>query len=156
MSEFIIKAKVEQPQIVAKFEQRPIKVVLTKGLPGPAGGAASETVDMVAGQNMSSGRVVIVDGGKAWYFQNTDAAHHGRAYGITKTSATTNGTVAVAISGIVEDSAFGFAADTVLWVGADGEIFNTQPVTGVIFQKAGVASGAKKMKIDFSNSLYTN
>lgn len=156
MSEFVIKAKVVQPQIVAKFSQRPLQVVLTKGLPGPAGGAASETIDLVAGQNLSTGRVVIVDAGKAWYFQNTDAAHHGRAYGITTTSGTTNGTVTVAISGIIEDSAFGFAADTVLWVGADGEIFNAQPVTGVIFQKAGVAGAAKKVKIDFSLSTLIN
>lgn len=120
------------------------------------GGGYDPVITLTAGQNLSTGRVVIVDAGKAWYFQNTNAAHHGRAYGITTTSATTNGSVMVAISGIVEDSAFGFAADTVLWVGADGEIFNVQPVTGVIFQKAGVASGAKKMRIDFSLSTYKN
>jgi len=155
--EILVRIEQRQPKAVMQ-QARPV-VVLPIGLQGPAGpdgAAGGQTVDLTAGQNLSTGRVVIVDAGKAWYFQNTDAAHHGRAYGITKTSATANGTVTVALSGIVEDSAFGFAADTVLWVGADGEIFNTQPVTGVIFQKAGVAGGAKKIRIDFSLSTYTN
>lgn len=154
-----IHVRIEQRQVLARIEQAQPVAIIPIGAQGPRGEPGlpgGSSVEVTAGQNLSSGRVVIVDAGKAWYFQNTDAAHHGRAYGITTTSGTTNGTVTVAISGIIEDSAFSFAADTVLWVGADGEIFNAQPVTGVIFQKAGVAGAAKKVKIDFSLSTLIN
>lgn len=130
--------------------------MLGSGPPGPPGPAGGSTVTYAAGQNMSSGRVVIVDGEEAFYFQNTDLTHHSRAFGITTTSATAGNNVTIQVSGLVSDAAFGFAADTPLWVGADGEIFNTQPVTGVIIQKAGVAYEDKKLLIDFSISVIKN
>ncbi len=109
-----------------------------------------------AGQNLSSGRVVIIDGLEAWYFQNTNAAHAGRAYGVTKTSATAGNDVTIQVQGVIQDAAFNFTADRIVWVGADGEIFDVQPVTGVLVQKAGVASEDKKMMIDFSIQILKN
>lgn len=104
-----------------------------------------------AGQNLSSGRVVIVDGGEAFYFQPATIAHAGRAFGVTKTSASIGNDVTIQVSGVIQDASFfTFVADTTLWVGADGEVFNTVPVVGVIVQKAGVAVEDQRMKIDFS------
>ena len=114
----------------------------------PGSSASFETYP--AGENLSSGRVVIIDGLEAFYFQHTDITHVGRAYGVTKTSAVTGADVTIQVYGVLSDAAFSFAADTSLWVGADGEIFNTQPVGGVVFQKAGIASEAKKMLIDLA------
>jgi len=62
--------------------------MLGSGPPGPAGPAGGSTITYEAGQNLSTGRVVVVDGLQAWYFQNTDSTHLGRAFGITTTSAT--------------------------------------------------------------------
>ncbi len=45
------------------------------------------------------------------------------------------------------------AADLVPADNADGEIFDVQPVTGIIIQKAGVAAEDKKMLIDFSTTV---
>ena len=109
-----------------------------------------------AGENLSAGRVVIIDGLEAWYFQNTDATHAGRAYGITKTSATVGSDVTIQVQGVIQDAAFNFTADRIVWVGADGEIFDSQPVTGVLVQKAGVAAEDKKMRIDFSIQILKN
>lgn len=120
----------------------------------PGSGANFETYP--AGQNLSSGRVVIIDGLSAWYFQNTDATHAGRAYGVTKTSATTGNDVTIQVQGVIQDAAFSFTADRIVWVGSDGEIFDTQPVTGVLVQKAGVAAEDKKMMIDFSIQIKLN
>lgn len=106
-----------------------------------------------AGQNLSTGRIVIIDNLQAWYFQNTDASHVGRAYGVTKTSATTGNDVTIQVQGIIQDAAFNFTADRIVWVGSDGEIFDVQPVTGIIIQKAGVAAEDKKMLIDFSTTV---
>lgn len=114
-----------------------------------APGASASYETYPAGQNLSAGRVVIIDGGEAFYFQNTDATHVGRAYGVTKTSATTGNNVSIQAYGIIQDAAFTFTADNSVWVGTDGEIFDSIPATGVIIQKAGVASEDKKMLIDF-------
>lgn len=130
--------------------------MLGSGPPGPAGPAGGSTITYSAGQNLSTGRVVIIDDLEAFYFQNTDSAHIGRAIGITTTSATTGNNVTIQVSGVVQDAAFGFTADRTVWVGADGEIFDTQPVTGVIIQKAGVAAEDKKLLIDFSVSVLKN
>jgi Uncharacterized conserved protein (DUF2190) len=118
----------------------------------PPGSAASFEI-YEAGENLSSGRVVIIDNLTALYFQNTDVAHIGRAYGVTKTSATAGNDVTIQVYGVIQDAAFNFVADTSLWVGADGEIFNTQPIVGTVLQKAGVAAEDKKMKIDFSITI---
>lgn len=130
--------------------------MLGSGPPGPAGPAGGSTITYAAGQNLSTGRVVIIDDLEAFYFQNTNSAHVGRAIGITTTSATTGNNVTIQVSGVVQDAAFGFTADKTVWVGADGEIFDTQPGTGVIIQKAGVSAEDKKLLIDFSVSVLKN
>ena len=56
-----------------------------QGPPGPAGGSA---VTWPAGENLSAGRVVIIEGGSAYHFQPGNVAHQGRAYGVTTTAAT--------------------------------------------------------------------
>lgn len=146
------------PVIEATLSNLPSITVemLGSGPPGPAGPAGGSTIIYAAGQNLSTGRVVIIDDLEAWYFQNTNSAHVGRAIGITTTSATTGNNVTIQVSGVVQDAAFGFTADKTVWVGADGEIFDTQPITGVIIQKAGVAAEDKKLLIDFSVSVLKN
>lgn len=120
-------------------------------------GAGDNFQTYPAGENLSAGRVVVIDNGQAWYFQNTNAAFAGRAYGVTKTSAAMGADVTIQTAGIIEDAAFfNFTADTIVWVGADGEIFNVQPIGGVLVQKAGVASEDKKMLIDFSIQILKN
>lgn len=142
----------------ATLSQTPVINVqmLGSGPPGPAGPAGGSTVIYPAGENLSSGRVVVIDNDAAWYFQNTDAVHLGRAFGITTTSAIAGNNVTIQVSGLVNDAAFGFTADRTVWVGEDGEIFDTQPDTGVLIQKAGVAYEDRKLLIDFSVSVKKN
>lgn len=123
--------------------------------PEPPGAAGNLEV-WEAGENLSAGRVVVIDNLQAWYFQNTNATHAGRAYGVTKTSATAGNDVTIQVQGTITDAAFNFTADRIVWIGADGEIFDVQPVSGVIVQKAGVAVEDKKMKIDFSIQILRN
>lgn len=114
----------------------------------PPGSAANFEV-YPAGQNLSAGRVVIIDGLEAWYFQPSDSAHGGRAFGITKTSATAGNDVTIQRDGTITDAAFSGFSDEALYVGDDGELQTTWPLGGLL-QKAGVAVGANKVKIDFS------
>lgn len=117
------------------------------GWEAPGAGANLEVYP--AGENLSSGRVVIIDAGEAFYFQPGTTAHGGRAYGITKTSATTGNNVIIQRDGTVTDAAFSGFSDEALYVGTDGEIQTTWPVTGLL-QKAGIAAGSNKVRIDFS------
>ena len=125
-----------------------------QGPPGPPGGSV---VTYPAGQTLSTGRAVIIESSEAFYFQQTDATHHGRCYGITITSASNIGDdVDIQVGGVRADAAFTFVANKVLWVGANGAIFDTLPVGGVIVQKAGISGEDKTILIDFSVSTKIN
>lgn len=132
-------------------------IVANQGITGPPGtpgaDAPGATVDYPAGENLSAGRVVIIDGGEAFYFQPLDNSHIGRAYAVTTTSATIGNDVTLQQVGEVVDMSFGFAVDSILWVDDDGEVVSTQPTGKVTIQKAGISSGLNKMKIDFSVTI---
>lgn len=152
MSDIIVTIE-ESGAITATVSEGDIVVLLPQGEAGPQGPAGPEggsAVTYQAGENLSTGRVVVIDGAEAFYFQPDDLTHVGRAFGVTVTSATVGNDVDIQVSGIVQDAAFGFAEDMLLWVDADGEIVDTQPSDTSIIQKAGVSAEDKKMRIDLS------
>ncbi len=141
-----------ESEVVVEVVTRPIEITIPVGMmgpQGPAGPAGGSVVEYPAGENLSSGRVVIIDGGEAWYFQPGTAAHGGRAFGITKTSATAGNDVTIQLEGTITDAAFSAFLDEALYVGTDGELQTTWPGAGLI-QKAGISEGGNKVKIDFS------
>lgn len=147
---------VSTPNVRLKMPDNSIRMSLPQGQPGPPGPSGppgGQTVDYPAGQTLFSGRAVLIDGGKAYLFDPNNVAHKGRAFGITKTSGVTNQIVPIQISGEISDAAFAFLADTMVWVSAGGTITNSQP-SAIIAQCAGVASGDKKMIINFSNFVH--
>lgn len=119
------------------------------GPPGPPGGSV---VVYEAGQNLSAGRVVIIESGLAVYFQPADPTHAGRAIGITTTSATTGNDVSVQQLGSVTDASFSTYSNKMVWVGDDGELQEIPPSTGLL-QKAGFGIGSNKVEIDFSQQI---
>ena len=122
-----------------------------QGPPGPAGGSA---VTYPAGEAISAGRMVIIQGGEAVYFQPSNVNHQCLAYGISTTSAIIGADVTIQISGEIENAAFTFAADSILYCYNNGIIVDTDPNLALI-QLAGISSGANKMRIDFSISIKT-
>jgi len=123
-----------------------------QGPQGPAGPPGGSTVDYTAGENLSAGRVIMIEGGLAFYFQQSDPTHAGRAVGITTTSATTGNTVSVQKLGDITDVSFSGFSDKLLWVGDDGELQDTPPATGLL-QKGGIGIGNNKVAIDFSQQI---
>ena len=119
------------------------------GVPGPPAGAA---VTWPAGENLSAGRVVMLNAGQAFYFQPGNVTHQARPYGITTTAATTGNDATIQILGEIENAAFTFAADSVLYVFTNGIIVDSEPNIDII-QLAGISSGNNKMRIDFSISI---
>lgn len=153
------KIYVQSPNYSLRLNQPRYTMSLARGTQGPQGppglpGGTSVTYQ--AGENLSSGRVVVIDGGQAFYFQPADSTHQGRAFGVTVTSATSGNSVDIQTVGERTDAAFSFTADTPLWVDSDGEIVNTQPGSGALIQGAGVASGNKKILIDLSLNIKKN
>ena len=113
--------------------------------PEPPGAAGNLEV-WEAGENLSAGKIVIIDGGEAVYFQPANATHAGRAYGVT--SATAGNDVTIQIAGQVSDPAFAFVAESGLYAAANGSITETKPLTPLI-QYVGFAVDAGTMKIQF-------
>lgn len=120
-----------------------------QGIPGPAGGSA---VQYPAGENLSAGRVVVIDNGEAVYFQPSITAHGGRAFGVTMASANSGDLVNIQVLGEPTDVGFSAFANVPLYVGDDGEIQTTFPASGLI-QKAGFGTGTNKIMIDFSTQI---
>lgn len=133
-----------------------INVTLTstgpRGATGPAGGSE---VTATAGETLSAGRVVVIIGGQAFYFQPATSAHLGMAYGITTTSATTGNQVSIQIGGVVTDGAFSALTEGQVWVGANGVVQSALPGSGIL-QKAGIYLGSDNLKIDFSIQVQQN
>jgi hypothetical protein len=120
-----------------------------QGPPGPPGGAS---VVYPAGESLGAGRVVIIESGQAVYFQPGDATHQGRAYGITTASAIAGANATIQIIGEVENAAFTFDPDAILYVYNNGIIVDTDPDL-LVTQVAGVSTTDEKMRIDFSISI---
>lgn len=123
-----------------------------RGATGPAGGSE---VTATAGETLSAGRVVVIVGGEAFYFQPATTAHMGKAYGITTTSANAGNQVSIQIGGVVTDGAFSSLTEGQVWVGANGVVQTSLPGTGIL-QKAGIYLGSDKLKIDFSIQVQQN
>jgi len=120
-------------------------------------GASDNYETYQAGENLSAGRVVVIDGGEAFYFNPMDATHHNRAFGITKTSATAGNDVTIQPAyTVATDAAFTFSADIPLWVDSSGEVVDAIDLAWVVIQKAGVSLQNDKLLIDFSTSIKKN
>ncbi len=146
-----VSANVQAASVSANVQAANVQVDIA-GAPGPqgeVGPAGGTSVEYPAGETLSAGRVVVIDGGDAFYFQPSDASHSGRAFGITTTSAVTGADISIQISGEATDAAFSAFSDVPLYVGDDGELQTTWPATGIL-QKAGFGTGTNKVKIDFS------
>lgn len=137
------------PTIFAEMTKPTIEVHLG-GVAGVGEAATLLSEAVIAGETLVAGRVVIMSGGKAFYFQPANPAHAGRAYGITRQSATVDQPVVVVTAGTLQHDSFSFAADTRLFVGADGVITAAVPSEG-ISQLAGASAASNKIRINFSH-----
>mgnify|MGYP003404668478 FL=1 len=120
------------------------------------GGGTDNTVDgiftYVAGETMSSGRAVIIDGGEAFYFQPSDTTHAGRLFGITTSGATIGGNITIQVMGEITDAAYTFSPDLPVYVRADGELFNTPGASGLV-QIVGASTGTDKLLISIGLTI---
>lgn len=136
--------------VTVNLIQENITVEFPFSLPGPEGPAGPEggsTVVYEAGEDLSSGRAVVIDGGEAIYFQPADATHAGRCFGVTVTSGSAGQDVEIQLSGELEDAAFSFSGEGPVWAGEDGELFETPPGSGLV-QQVGASTAADTIRIN--------
>ncbi len=144
---------VEVNALNIEVEVNALNIEVELGQTGPQGvpgGAATETYP--AGENLSTGRVVILEAGEAFYFQPTDPDHAGRVVGLTKSSASTGSDVSIQPFGVASDPAFSFTPDVGLYATTNGQITATKPTTDII-QFVGVALETNKIRLDFWPSI---
>lgn len=117
------------------------------GPPGPPGESSEASIQLVAGENLSSGRLVVANAGLAYYFDPSNSSHSGRAFGITTSSAAMGSAVSIKQNGTITDAAFSFSSDSPVFSGPDGELFEFPPVSGSV-QQVGVSVSATQLFIN--------
>lgn len=108
-----------------------------------------------AGENISSGNVVMLSGGLIYKYDPTDENNYGKAIGIAKTAAITSGTVNVVLSGIVEVVGWGLTQDENYFAGLLGSITTTPPSTGLL-NLVGIAKDSNTLIIDIDEPIILN
>lgn len=110
--------------------------------------------DAIAGQNLSGGRVVYIDNGKAFYFDPSDETLSGYTLGITKNAALLNDPVKVQTYGVFYESGLGLVADTKYFIGPNGTLISS--VAGLkVVQQIGVSLTTDKIALHFYSSIIT-
>lgn len=109
------------------------------------------TSDIIAGENVSSGRIVYVDTGKVYLADKDVITDRHKIIGITKTSALINEVSTVYISGTVTNVSWSWSAGAV-YAGDDGVPTQPEPSTGFKVQ-VGVALNATTILIDIDRKV---
>lgn len=108
-----------------------------------------------AGENISSGNVVMLSGGQVFKYDPTTELNYGKAIGIAKTAALTGATVNVVLSGTVFIGGWGLVTDEIYYAGLAGAVTNTPPVAGMN-NMIGVAKDANTLIIDIDEPIVLN
>lgn len=108
-----------------------------------------------AGENISSGNVVMLSGGQVFKYDPSDENNYGKAIGIAKTSVLTGATVNVVLSGTVFIGGWGLVADDIYYAALAGAVANT-PLASGMNNMIGVAKDSNTMIIDIDEPIILN
>lgn len=129
----------------------PSALITTVSVPGPQGakgdpGEANVTQSHEAGTNLSGHRAIRVASGLAYVCDGTNAAHIGRAIGISTGAAVAGADVEVQTAGLLTEPSWTWA-DGPVFVGASGVL--TQSVVGLAYlHQIGLAVSATQIDIN--------
>lgn len=125
----------QRPDVTLNVGPKVLEVDLrlgTQGPPGPPGAPGGQTIQMLAGQNLSAGRAVVAIGNLAYYFQPSDLTLARGIVGVTKTAALTGDLVDIQVGGEFTDPGLALTPDTGVFVGANGVLTSTPPASGLV------------------------
>lgn len=138
--------------IILYVDDKAIQLTMgVQGPPGPPGdGSGSQAL---AGETISAYGVVVLIGGLVYKANYTDSSHGSLVAGIATNSADPGSSVNICHSGIVEGGTF--PADSLLYVGADGDLSATPLGVGATWKKRiGVSQGTDKIFIDMDPTIF--
>lgn len=115
-------------------------------------GGSALTYNYIAGETLGGQRIVMISGGKVFYFDPLDENNSGKQLGFTDTAAITDDSVNVISNGVIESAGWGLTPDAVYYAAIDGTISIT-PISSGISMRVGVAISAEKLKIEFSEPI---
>jgi hypothetical protein len=116
--------------------------------------AAGNIYQAIAGQSLSSGRLVVVANGKAIYFNPADTNLYGKTLGLTMQAVANNAAVDVQIFGVFNWVDNNLNAGSIYYAGPNGQL--TTSSNGLtVLQKVGHAIASNKLMIDFNLNVLT-
>lgn len=119
---------IHEISVVTVGEQGP------QGIQGDPGSGSAETY--VAGEAIGGHRVIVTNSaGKAIYANNTDATHANAATKITLGAAALDDNVEVQLVGRIVEPSFAWTPGATLYVGTNGQMTETVPVSPAVFSK---------------------
>lgn len=105
-----------------------------------------------AGEAISAGRAVIVNGGLLYHFQPTNPAHVNRVAGISMSAAASSGIVEVQVFGVFESVVLSLTPDNPVFVTTNGALSIVPPVSGTA-QYIGTAIATDRILINRRESI---
>lgn len=107
-----------------------------------------------AGTDLSQGRVVYLENGKAYYADPSSGSMVNRSMGITLQAALENDSVEVQLFGIMNWPDNNLSPGTMYFIGFNGAL-STSAVGLAVVQKVGVSISTDKLVINFSSPILT-
>jgi hypothetical protein len=132
------------PEILTEITRGP------QGIPGPAGDA---TLYYEAGQILSGHRVVMIEDDKAYYADCTIPSHGKRVLGITTGASVIGVQSRIQASGEMSESSWAWILDAPVWLGINGLLSQTPPVSGFSLI-VGFPISSTKLLIRISEPLF--
>ncbi|HYC27610.1 MAG TPA: hypothetical protein VEB42_02325 [Chitinophagaceae bacterium] len=125
---------------------------------GDAGNGGSgidySTHQTIAGETLSGGRVVYINGGKAFYFNPANTSLYGKALGITKGAALQDDQAYIQMLGVMNWPDNNLTPGAVYYAGVNGAL-TTNPAGLTVLQRVGHAIATNKLKLSFDLNIIT-
>lgn len=107
----------------------------------------------IAGENLGGHRAVYINGGNAFYADNTIPSNSDLVAGITLSSASLGEQVIIQREGEIEEGSWNWTSAQKIYLSTLGQITQTIPTTGAIVE-LGVAQSATKIILRVQKAVY--
>lgn len=132
----VITVRAFRPNGTTTAVVRRDRVIVAKvGVPGPPGpaGNGNALITGIAGEPLGGHRMVTTNAsGHYVHASNANPAHAGRVVGITTGAAAQGATVTIQPIGSITESAWAWVPESVLFLGANGQLSATPPASGFV------------------------
>lgn len=109
---------------------------------------------ILAGENLSALRAVVLEAGSAVYADLADATHAGRVVGVTQAAATSGSTVTVVTDGVITDAGWSWDIALPVYCGAAGVLTQSVP-SGAWLQIVGYPYSSTKLRVAPREAILT-